>query len=273
MRTIHVTVAVIAALLPFAGAVAAGSKIGGWVTAVDATSGTIDVGGERLSTRGMQVSGGPLEPGAYVEIKRGRVKVKRQRPPANDEVIRYPASDPANPGRVEFSHLRHFNALGEKRCPACHSPEMGLRAGGSDVRVVRGSTEPHRPASRAQFCASCHDGKTRLAAVGQRGGRPELTVFTTDKTSDPRSCQRCHAPDDHHRDFTPAHGDVAEHGRQRECAACHRQDWTPDDRRQHAALLAAERTLAADPDDPKAALVVGPNNFCVSCHRTDDEWR
>jgi hypothetical protein len=237
MRTMHVTVAVIVALLPFAGAVAAGSKIGGWVTAVDATSGTIDVGGERLSTRSMQVSGGPLEPGAYVEIKRGRVKVKPQRRPANDEVIRYSASGPTNPGRVEFSHLRHFNALGEKRCPACHSPEMALRA------------------------------------AGQRGGRPELTVFTTDTTSDPRSSRRCHAPDDHRRDFTPAHGDVAEHGRQRECAACHRQDWTPDDRRQHAALLAAERALAVNPDDPEAALVVGPNNFCVSCHRTDDEWR
>jgi hypothetical protein len=39
------------------------------------------------------------------------------------------------------------------------------------------------------------------------------------------------------------------------------------------ALLAAERALARNPDDPTAALAVGPNNFCVSCHRTDDEWR
>jgi hypothetical protein len=141
------------------------------------------------------------------------------------------------------------------------------------VRVVRGSTEPHAPASRAQFCATCHDGKTSASGVGQRGARTDVPIFTTEKTRDAGSCQRCHAPDDHRRDFTSAHGDVAEHGGQRQCAACHRQDWTPEAQRQHVALLAAERALARNPDDPTAALVVGPNNFCVTCHRTDDEWR
>jgi c(7)-type cytochrome triheme protein len=274
MRAIRVMLAVPVVVVLLAGAVAAGSKLRGRVTAVDAASETITVDGHRVSIRGLRVIGASLEPGAWVKIDGARVKVKPQRPAANDEVIRYAPADPANPGRVEFSHLRHVNALGEKRCAACHSPEMKLRApGGPPPRAAASSAEPHAPTSRGRFCASCHDGKTAVSAAGQRGGGPDFTVFTTAKTSDPRSCERCHAPRDHGRDFTPAHGEVAEHGGQRGCVACHRQNWAPEDRQRQAALLAAERTLAVNPDDPEAALVVGPNNFCVSCHRTDDEWR
>jgi hypothetical protein len=69
------------------------------------------------------------------------------------------------------------------------------------------------------------------------------------------------------------HGEVAEHGRGSACASCHRQDWTASDRQLQSELLAAERALKGNPDDSRAALTVGPNNFCVHCHRADTKWR
>lgn len=60
---------------------------------------------------------------------------------------------------------------------------------------------------------------------------------------------------------------------EKQCKTCHAQAWGPADRQQHAGLLAAEQSLKANPDDPKAALAVGPNNFCVYCHRRDTKWQ
>lgn len=37
-------------------------------------------------------------------------------------------------------------------------------------------------------------------------------------------------------------------------------------------ILAAEKALGTNPDDPSAARAVGPNNFRVYCHRADREW-
>lgn len=266
--------ALVAASLLFSSAVFAGSKLKGWVTEVDLVAQTVEVDGRTVSTRGLRVIRGPLEPGAFVSIEEGRIKVEPQRRPADDEITRYPARGPDNPGRVEFSHLRHFNALGEKACSTCHSPEMGLLTSPTYAsRSTDPALEPHGPKSLGRYCATCHNGTTRFSQVGSLVGRPDMPVFTAAKTGDPRSCQRCHAPADHGADFTAAHGERAERSGGRPCLACHAQDWRPRDRQALADLLAAERTLLANPDDPNAAKVVGPNNFCIYCHRTDAEWR
>jgi len=262
------------ALVLVAGLVHADSKLKGWVTRIDPAAQTIEVGGQTLTTRGVPVTGGPLEPGAFVSIDKGRVKVKPQRRPADDQVIHYQVKGQGNPGRVEFSHLRHFNALGAKQCKTCHSPEMGLTTGsGRPGGPAVPARDPHGPQSIGRFCSNCHDGTTRLSRVGALGGRADQAIFPGLKTADPRSCQRCHAPADHGRDFTAAHGDVAEHSGGRPCLGCHVQSWGARDQALQSDFLAAEKTLRANPDDPKAALAVGPDNFCVSCHRTDAKWR
>ncbi len=193
--------------------------------------------------------------------------------PPDDVVVRFPAGGAGNPGRVEFSHVRHFGALAEKRCAACHSPEMGLLTSPSYAsRTADPALDPHGPKSLGRYCATCHDGSTRLSQTGALAGRADTAVFTAARTGDAGSCLRCHAPRDHGADFTARHGDVAERSGGQACLGCHAQDWRPRDRQAQAALLAAERTLAAKPDDPAAALVVGPNNTCVYCHRTDRKW-
>jgi len=256
------------------GAAHADSEVKGWVTRVDPAGQTVEVNGQTLPLARLRVTGGALEPGVFVEVERGRIKVKPQRPPAGDQVIRFPVKGSENPGRSEFSHLRHFNALGEKQCKTCHSPEMGLLTSPSYAsRTADPALEPHGPKSLGRYCAACHNGTTRLSQVGMLHGRQDAPIFTAAKTGDPKSCQHCHAPADHGADFTPAHEDIAEKSGARPCLACHAQDWGTRDRRQHNDLLAAEKVLKANPDDPKAALAVGPNNFCVHCHRTDSEWR
>ena len=256
------------------GSADADSKLKGWVTQVDPGAQTVQVGGETIPTEGMRVTGGSLEPGAFVSIQRGRIKVKPQRPPADDQIIRFPVKGPENPGRSQFSHLRHFNALGVKQCKTCHSPEMGLLTTPSYAsRTSDPSLEPHGPKSLGRYCGTCHNGMTRVGQVGTLGGRRDAAIFATAKSGDPRSCQRCHVPPDHGRDFASAHGDIAERRGIASCLACHAQAWGPTDRQLQRALLAAEQTLKANPDDPKAALVVGPNNFCVYCHRRDSEWQ
>jgi hypothetical protein len=258
--------ALAAALVLVSASALAATALRGWVSRVDEATQSVVIDGQALSLRGLTVTGGRVEPGAYVKVEKGRLKVKPQRPPADDEVIRYPAKGVQNPGRVEFSHLRHFNALGAKDCKACHSPEMKmLEPTRADVRTAG---EPHAATSRARFCAGCHDGAKPVPAMSSAAA-----VFTTAKTPDAASCQRCHAPADHGADYTAAHGDTAEHGREAACSTCHRQSWAPKDRAVHAALLAAEAARRANPDDAAAALAVGPNNFCVHCHRTDTEWR
>ena len=263
-----------ATLVLLAGLVHADSKLKGWVTKVNPAAQEIEVDGQAVSIKDTPVTGGPIEPGVFVSIGKGRIKVKPQRRPAGDQVIRYEVKGQANPGRVEFSHLRHFNALGAKECKACHSPEMGLTASpGRPEASAASALNPHGPQSIGRFCVNCHDGTTRPAQVGALGGRPSRVVFTSLKTADPRTCQRCHAPADHGRDFTAAHGEVAEHSGGKPCLGCHVQSWSASDQRLHAGFLAAEKTLKANPDDPKAALLVGSENFCVHCHRTDGKWR
>lgn len=274
MRTKPAVASLTATAILLGGSAFAASKLKGWVRQVDPAAGTIQANGQTIPARDIRVTGGPLEPGAFVSVENGRIKVKAQRPPADDQIIRFPAKGSENPGRSEFSHLRHFNALGEKQCKTCHSPEMGLLTSPSYASHASDpALEPHGPKSLGRYCGTCHNGTTRLGQVGALAGRPDAPIFTAARTGDPRSCERCHAPADHGNDFTARHGDIAEHRGARACLACHAQAWGPADRRLHTDLLAAERILKANPDDPKAALAVGPNNFCVYCHRRDTEWR
>jgi hypothetical protein len=101
-----------AATVLLGGAAQADSEVKGWVTRVDPAGQTVEVNGQTLPLARLRVTGGALEPGVFVEIERGRIKVKPQRPPADDQIIRVLGEGARNPGRSEFSHLRHFNALG-----------------------------------------------------------------------------------------------------------------------------------------------------------------
>jgi hypothetical protein len=261
-------------VLLLAGLGHADSKLKGWVTKVDPAAQTIEVAGQTVSTRDVRVTGGPLDVGAFATLDKGRIKVKPQRRPADDQVFQYPAKGQGNPGRAEFSHVRHFNALGAKQCATCHSPEMGLTASSSRAGGAASSAlDPHAPQSIGHFCASCHDGTRRLSQAGILAGRADRVVFTSLRTADPQSCQRCHAPADHGRDFTAAHGDVAEHSGSKPCLGCHSLSWSAREQALHADFLAAEKALKANPDDPRAALVIGSENFCVNCHRADGKWR
>ena len=252
----------------------ADSKFKGWVTRVNPADQTIEVDGRTIPTRDVPVTGGPLEPGVFVSAGKGRIKVKPQRRPAEDQVLHYPAARAETPGRVEFSHIRHFGALGEKRCATCHSPEMGLATNPTYAsRAADPALEPHNPKSVGRYCTNCHNGATSISQVGSTRRQAGPGIFTSLKTRDRKSCQRCHAPADHGRDFTPVHGETAEHSGSRPCLTCHAQDWSVGDRQLHAGLLAAEQTLKANPNDSPAALAVGPNNFCVYCHRQDTKWQ
>ena len=140
-------------------------------------------------------------------------------------------------------------------------------------REPTAALDPHGPGSVGRFCASCPNGGALPSQLTRRPGRDGAPVFSTAGTVNTGTCQRCHAPADHGRDFTAMHGELAEHGRATACAGCHRQDWGAGDRQLQSAVLAAERALKANPDDGQAALSVGPNNFCVYCHRMDAKWR
>ena len=252
----------------------ADSKLKGWVTKVNPAEQTIEVDGRTIPTKSVLVTGGPLEPGVFVSAGKGRIKVKPQRRPAEDQLVRYSAARAENPGRVEFSHLRHFDALGEKRCTTCHSSEMGLAMNPTHAsRAADPTLEPHGPRSAGRFCTNCHNGTTSISQVSATRREPGPGIFTSLKTRDPEACRRCHAPADHGRDFTSVHGETAERAGSRPCLTCHVQDWSARDRQRHAGFLAAEQTLKANPDDPTAALAVGPNNFCVYCHRRDTKWQ
>lgn len=252
------------------------SRIEGWVTKFDPATQVIEVNGEAISLRGMKaVGGGRLATGVFVSMDRGRmIRVKAQQLPAEDHVIRFPAKQQEHPGRTEFSHFRHFNALGQKECKTCHSQEMGLGISSTYAsRVADPALESHAQTSLGRFCTACHNGTKRLADVGVLRQRIDVPIFTAAKTGDSRSCERCHAPADHREDFTSRHANVAERSGVRACGPCHATDWSARDQQQHASLQAAERTLNSNADDARAAVAVGANNFCVYCHRTDNEWQ
>lgn len=251
----------------------AASKRFGWVTDLQPEAETMQVGELVMSTQGREIVGAPLQRGAFVEVEAQRITVKPQRLPLADRVSQFSAPGPGHLGRVGFSHLRHFNALGEGQCTTCHTTEGELvwrRA--EDLAGAPGS-EAHSSTSLGRFCQTCHDGVTRLSQVGVRRYRPERVVFTAMKTALATSCLRCHVPQEHGDDFTLGHGEVAKRGGKAACQTCHSQDWTPEDRQAQADFLATEPAWLAFPEATGPALVAGPNNFCVYCHRIDATWQ
>lgn len=213
-------------------------------------------------------------PGQFVEFKGQRVKIKKQwRPPLDLEKTYLPKET----SRVVFSHERHFAALGAKAtaCETCHRTLDQNKTWKSLAPTP--ALEPHGPTSLGRFCATCHDGKTSIQQVAARipQAKPpsQGTIFTTFGKAQSPSCQGCHAPKDHGQDFTPRHGELAEHGQARTCGTCHRGV----DRLSGAEALQVERfrqaqlRLLQNPEDPTAAHLTLPNNFCAYCHGLDQK--
>ena len=247
------------------------SALRGWVTDVHPETQTIQVGPQSVSTRGREIIGAPLERGAFGELAARRITVKAQRLPLDDRVSQFTAL--GQPGRVGFSHLRHFNALGEARCKACHAEEGQLASRPVLDPTVDPRNEPHTPTSLGRFCARCHDGSSRLSQVGVLHYRSDMAIFTAFTTATPMSCRRCHVPREHGEDFTLRHGSLVQQGGNTACLTCHRQDWGPEDRQALKAFLAAEQPILTPPEGEPSSFVVGPNNFCLYCHRTDTAWQ
>ena len=159
-------------------------------------------------------------------------------------------------GRIDFSHERHFAALGNKDCTACHAEKFGLGQEAKRVSLAGPrEAEPHAAKSLGRFCANCH--------------RPDnaLKAFTAFGKPGDRSCAHCHAPASHGADFTSRHGDRAEHGAA-ECAECHRGAGkiSPAEQKQAQQYQAAQLALAKNPEDKAAFQTTLPNNFCAYCH-------
>jgi hypothetical protein len=210
----------------------------------------------------------PVEPGQYVELKGGFLKPKRQWQPPQDILKEY---TPQGASRVVFSHERHFAALGVKgsACQTCHATldiQKTWRSLAPEPRL-----EPHKATSLGRFCATCHDGKTRIRDIpGARSPLQEKVFSALGRSGDP-GCSQCHAPRDHGLDFTSRHGEVAEHGGGARCATCHRGAGgiTPKELAQALDFRQAQLALIRNPEDAKAFNVVLPNNFCAYCHALD----
>ncbi len=214
-----------------------------------------------------------LVPGQYVEVKRGTLRPKEQWQPPQDLVKVF---WPQGASRVVFSHERHFAALGAKgaTCQTCHE---SLDRGRTWRSLAPGpALEPHGPSSLGRFCATCHDGRAKASALS--GARPpvDAVVFTAFGRKGDPACAQCHVPKDHGQDFTPRHGEVAEHGGGQRCATCHRgaDRISPAEMALVRAFQQAQLALIRNPEDEKAFNQVLPNNFCAYCHGLDPKaWQ
>lgn len=211
---------------------------------------------------------GRVVPGQYLELEGGRFEPKRAWRPPLDLTKTF---EPADASRVTFSHERHFAALGAKAttCETCHRTLDEQKTWESLTRDP--TLEPHGETSLGRFCASCHDGKTEIAAIEGANPPKSDVVFTAfGRTGDP-SCNRCHAPKDHGQDFTDRHGDIVERSGRRSCADCHRGALgiAPAEIDQARAFYHAQMRLLQNPEDEAAFNVTLPNNFCAYCHGTD----
>ena len=210
-------------------------------------------------------------PGQYLALGPGWVGLTRGWRPPNDIVKTFA---PKDAGRVVFSHERHFAALGAKAaaCTTCH---QDLKTGKSwPSKAPKPTLEPHGPKSLGRFCASCHDGKKRIRAIASRipGASPPLdgTLFPAFGTRGAKSCQRCHAPKNHGKDFTPWHMESAEGGAGR-CATCHRgaDRITQAEIGKARKFFQSQLTLVQSPENAGAFNATLPNNFCAYCHGID----
>ncbi|WP_114312309.1 cytochrome c3 family protein [Thermus caldifontis] len=207
-------------------------------------------------------------PGQYVEVEGGRLKPKKQWQPPQDLVKVY---QPTEISRVVFSHERHFAALGAKgsSCETCHNALDENKTWRS--LAPSPALEPHGATSLGRFCATCHDGKTRPSKIQGSQSPLKDPLFTAFGRKGDASCGQCHAPKDHGQNFTSGHGDRAEHGGARECAACHRGALgiSPGEIAQVQAFQRAQLALIRNPEDERAFNAVLPPNFCAYCHGLD----
>lgn len=217
----------------------------------------------RYSTGG--IAPATLTPGQYVRPGRGgESRARGEWRPPQDLLVKFPPTNGLT--RVEFSHERHFGALGVKNCKVCHH-DLGT---GLPLRSWAASPdlEPHGARSRGRFCATCHHANftaNQIIGVQPPGN---ITLFTALGHRGDPTCNRCHAPADHGADYTGSHGDRAEHGAANQCSTCHRNAGaiTAADRAQKGAYRTAQLTLHKNPADTAAFQKVLPNSFCTYCH-------
>ena len=247
------------------GAFAAGSKSLAWVL-FDSTTNAF-----RLSNGAPLTNTANLEPGQFVEITGSVVRGLEQWRSPNDIEKRYTAAA----GRVNFSHERHFGALGGKNCIACHADEKGLAKGEPiESKAPSIDLEPHGATSTGRFCSGCHNANTKAADAA--GGQPKLniTIFTAFGKKDSASCNMCHAPASHGADFTANHPDLVSAAGVESCATCHRggKEITLQALGQAKTFVHAQQKLAHNPQDESAFAARLPNQFCSYCHANQSNF-
>jgi mono/diheme cytochrome c family protein len=247
------------------GAFAAGSKSLAWVT-LDPTTNTY-----RLSNGDGFTNTANLEPGQFVEISGSAVRGLEQWRSPNDIEKRYNTSA----GRVNFSHERHFGALGGKNCIACHADEKGLAKNEPiQSKAPSADLEPHAVTSTGRFCSGCHNANTKAADAA--GGQPKLnvTIFSSFGKTDNASCNMCHVPASHGADFTANHPDLVGATGVNSCNTCHRggKEISLQALGQAKTFVHAQQKLAHNPQDESAFAARLPNQFCSYCHANQSNF-
>jgi mono/diheme cytochrome c family protein len=245
------------------GAFAAGSKSLAWVLFDPNTNAF------RLSNGASLTNSDNLEPGQFVEITGSVVRKLEQWRSPSDIEKRYNTSA----GRVNFSHERHFGALGGKNCIACHADEKGLAKGEPiESKAPSVDLEPHGTTSTGRFCSGCHNGNTK--ARDAAGGQPKLnvTIYTAFGNKNSASCNQCHVPASHGADFTANHPDLVSAAGVQTCTTCHRggKSISLQALGQAKTFVHAQQKLARDPQDTSAFALTLPNQFCSYCHANED---
>ncbi len=247
------------------GVVAIGSKSLAWVL-YDPTSSTY-----KLSNGSSFKNTANLEPGQFVEITGSVVRGLEQWRSPSDIEKRYNTAL----GRVNFSHERHFGALGGKNCIACHADEKGLAKGEPiESKAPLATLEPHGTTSTGRFCSGCHNSNTLAADAA--GGQPKLNVaiFAAFGKQGDASCNRCHTPASHGADFTANHPDLVSKAGLQSCVTCHRggREITLQALGQAKTFVHAQQKLARSSQDETAFAATLPNQFCSYCHANQSNF-
>jgi hypothetical protein len=215
-----------------------------------------------------------LTPGYLVSYDRqGILRTRQQWRPPQDIIKTWPATNGTT--RVNFSHERHFGALGNKDCKVCHAAEKGLGLSKPFPSLAKTpEMEPHSDISEGRFCANCH--RSDLKTSELPGAKPSVDVamFTALGVKGDRSCNSCHVPADHGIDFTRGHGERA--GARQQCVACHRgaTSASQPDLAQARSYQQAQIKLISNPEDKNAFQQTLPDIFCAYCHSLDQRpWR
>jgi nitrate/TMAO reductase-like tetraheme cytochrome c subunit len=259
--------ALIAALLIFSGAIlAAAPRVIAWVQFSAATN------SYKLSNGSALNNTDHLEPGQFVAVNGSSVAgLEQWRSPSDIEKRWF-----SEAGRVNFSHERHFGALGGKNCVTCHADEKGLGKGEEFVSLAPSADlESHATRSTGRFCESCHNGSAK-AAQQMEGGQPKLnvTIFTAFGRTGNASCSGCHVPASHGADFAPLHASIVGSSGVNTCTTCHRGGFeiSLDALGQAKTFVHAQQQLSKDPQNQGAFSKTLPNQFCAYCHANQRDF-